>query len=169
MLGLGREVLWRLRCSPRDAVSFFLGLANIVRWAVCGLPQILDNYRSDDAEGLSLTFIFAWLIGDIFNVVGCYISNTVRCARVPGKHRAIAPSLAASVSSKQSRLTFDTRSGIETFLYILLIMLAPAQLPTQLYTAVLYTLITVVLLASMCGTAASSHAGGEPRCAHAVT
>jgi hypothetical protein len=86
-------------CNPRDAISFTLGLANIVLWAICELPQILDNYHSDDAEGLSLTFIFAWLIGDIFNVVGCYISDTVRFRHFPDRDPVIAGSMAELTSA----------------------------------------------------------------------
>eukprot|EP00898_Chlorokybus_atmophyticus_P000499 jgi/Chlat1/144/Chrsp1S03235 len=82
-------------CTPRDRVSFFLGLTSIICWGVAELPQIVANYRLGKSEGVSLAFIMTWTVGDIFNLIGCYVSDT---------------------------------------------------LPTQFYTAVLYTTTTIVLV-----------------------
>ncbi|KAG5043171.1 hypothetical protein AAZX31_03G104100 [Glycine max] len=81
--------------SVRETASFLLGLISVIVWVVAEIPQILTNYRTKSAEGLSVTFLITWIIGDLFNLSGC--------------------------------------------------LLEPATLPTQLYMAMLYTIITIAL------------------------
>ncbi|XP_052201046.1 LOW QUALITY PROTEIN: probable vacuolar amino acid transporter YPQ1 [Diospyros lotus] len=82
-------------CNLTDEISFGLGLASLVCWGVAEIPQIITNFHNKSGHGLSLAFLFTWIIGDIFNLMGC--------------------------------------------------VLEPATLPTQFYTALLYTTITVML------------------------
>lgn len=34
------------------------------------VPQLLENYHNQNADGLSLLFVLVWTIGDIANVTG---------------------------------------------------------------------------------------------------
>lgn len=43
---------------------------SIACWIVVFTPQILENFRRQSADGLSLIFVVVWLSGDIFNVIG---------------------------------------------------------------------------------------------------
>ena len=52
------------------AVSGISGSISIACWIVVFSPQIIENFRRSSAEGLSVTFIFVWLIGDVFNILG---------------------------------------------------------------------------------------------------
>ncbi|XP_057437851.1 seven transmembrane protein 1 [Lotus japonicus] len=81
--------------SVRETASLTLGAVSVFVWVVAEIPQIITNYRTKSAEGLSVIFLITWIIGDLFNLFGC--------------------------------------------------LLEPATIPTQLYTAVLYTVITVAL------------------------
>ncbi|KAG7544802.1 PQ-loop repeat [Arabidopsis suecica] len=83
-------------CNINDDVSFALGIASLLCWGVAEIPQIITNFRTKSSHGVSLSFLLAWVAGDIFNLVGC--------------------------------------------------LLEPATLPTQFYTALLYTVSTVVLV-----------------------
>ncbi|THU72639.1 hypothetical protein C4D60_Mb04t14320 [Musa balbisiana] len=83
-------------CSPSDELSFGLGMISLLCWGIAEIPQIITNYHSKSGHGVSLAFLLTWVIGDIFNLVGC--------------------------------------------------LLEPVTLPTQLYTALLYTATTVVLV-----------------------
>ncbi|KAH7689731.1 putative membrane protein [Dioscorea alata] len=83
-------------CNLSSEISFTLGLASLFFWAIAEIPQIITNFHSKSAHGVSLSFILTWILGDIFNLVGC--------------------------------------------------LLEPLTLPTQFYTALLYTSVTVVLL-----------------------
>ncbi|KAL3525767.1 hypothetical protein ACH5RR_014139 [Cinchona calisaya] len=83
-------------CNARDDISFGLGLVSLLCWGVAEIPQIFTNFRTKSSHGISLLFLFTWVAGDIFNLVGC--------------------------------------------------LLEPATLPTQFYTALLYTTTTVLLV-----------------------
>ncbi|CAE6186410.1 unnamed protein product [Arabidopsis arenosa] len=79
----------------RDELSLSLGVISVISWSVAEIPQIMTNYSNKSIEGVSIAFLTTWMLGDIFNVVGC--------------------------------------------------LMEPASLPVQFYTAVLYTLATLVL------------------------
>ncbi|CAH8344682.1 unnamed protein product [Eruca vesicaria subsp. sativa] len=83
-------------CNLNDDVSFALGIVSLICWAVAEIPQIITNFRTKSSHGVSLSFLLAWVAGDIFNLTGCFLE--------------------------------------------------PATLPTQFYTALLYTVSTVVLV-----------------------
>ncbi|CAA0840884.1 PQ-loop repeat family protein / transmembrane family protein [Striga hermonthica] len=83
-------------CNLKDELSFGFGLISLVCWGLAEIPQIVTNFRAKSGHGISLAFLLTWVVGDIFNLVGC--------------------------------------------------LLEPATLPTQLYTAVLYTATTVILV-----------------------
>ncbi|CAM6049581.1 unnamed protein product [Sphagnum compactum] len=60
-------------CSPRDTVSLVLGLLSVVSWGVAEVPQIITNFCEKSTEGVSLLFLMTWVIGDLFNLAGCYL------------------------------------------------------------------------------------------------
>ncbi|XP_039065531.1 probable vacuolar amino acid transporter YPQ1 [Hibiscus syriacus] len=60
-------------CSRRDQVSFGLGLVSVLSWGVAEIPQIITNYKEKSVEGLSLSFLITWIIGDLFNLFGCIL------------------------------------------------------------------------------------------------
>ena len=43
---------------------------SIACWLVVFSPQIIENFRRSSAEGLSLSFLLIWLLGDLFNILG---------------------------------------------------------------------------------------------------
>ncbi|KAH1194490.1 putative vacuolar amino acid transporter YPQ3 [Glycine max] len=59
--------------SVRETPSFLLGLISVIVWVVAEIPQIIPNYRTKSAEGLSVTFLVTWIIGDLFNLFGCML------------------------------------------------------------------------------------------------
>lgn len=39
--------------------------------------QMIKNWRSGTARGLSFVFLAEWLIGDVTNLIGCILTNQV--------------------------------------------------------------------------------------------
>ncbi|KAJ0981814.1 hypothetical protein J5N97_010069 [Dioscorea zingiberensis] len=83
-------------CNLSSAISFGLGVVSLIGWGIAEIPQIISNFQTKSGHGVSLALLFTWVIGDVFNLVGCFLE--------------------------------------------------PVTLPTQLYTALLYTTTTVVLV-----------------------
>lgn len=50
--------------------SVALGYASIASWLIPGMAQLLENYRNKSGDGLSLVFVYIWLLGDFLNGVG---------------------------------------------------------------------------------------------------
>eukprot|EP00128_Syssomonas_multiformis_P016339 Colp12_sorted_trinity150504_noHs@2727 len=61
--------------TTADQVSFALGLLNIGFWLFAQLPQMYENYKAGKVEALSKGLIVQWLLGDIFNLAGCILTN----------------------------------------------------------------------------------------------
>ncbi|XP_050291511.1 probable vacuolar amino acid transporter YPQ3 isoform X3 [Quercus robur] len=60
-------------CNVKDDFSFGFGLISLVCWGVAEIPQIITNFQTKTGHGVSLTFLLTWVVGDIFNLVGCLL------------------------------------------------------------------------------------------------
>ncbi|WOL14706.1 seven transmembrane protein 1-like [Canna indica] len=60
-------------CNAKDGAALFLGTVSMISWGIAEVPQIITNYREKSTEGLSLTFLMTWIIGDLFNLIGCLL------------------------------------------------------------------------------------------------
>ncbi|KAF2542293.1 hypothetical protein F2Q68_00028720 [Brassica cretica] len=60
-------------CNLNDEVSFALGIVSLICWGVAEIPQIITNFRTKSSHGVSLSFLLAWVAGDIFNLIGCLL------------------------------------------------------------------------------------------------
>ncbi|CAD5184467.1 unnamed protein product [Musa acuminata subsp. malaccensis] len=60
-------------CSTKDGISLFLGAASIISWVIAEIPQIMTNYCEKSTEGLSIAFLMTWIVGDLFNLIGCLL------------------------------------------------------------------------------------------------
>ncbi|KAB5519151.1 hypothetical protein DKX38_023470 [Salix brachista] len=110
-------------CSMKDGASLTLGVISVLSWGVAEIPQIITNYKKKSTEGLSLAFLFTWIVGDLFNVSGCMLEPA---------------------TSLQSYNGYNISVHFEFNDEVLCLIL---QLPTQYYMAVLYTITTSVLTA----------------------
>lgn len=64
-------------CSVRDGVSLGLGLASVVAWGLAEVPQVVTNFMRGSAEGVSVGFVLAWLVGDVLNLAGCLLTDSL--------------------------------------------------------------------------------------------
>lgn len=60
-------------CSQKDGAALALGLLSVISWGIAEVPQIITNYRQKSTEGLSIAFLMTWIVGDLFNLVGCFL------------------------------------------------------------------------------------------------
>jgi uncharacterized protein with PQ loop repeat len=57
--------------TARDTVGYL----SIACWLVVFTPQLITNYRRQSGDSLSLSFLFIWLVGDIFSIIGLTLSH----------------------------------------------------------------------------------------------
>jgi uncharacterized protein with PQ loop repeat len=58
-----------------DLVAFWIGMSSILFWIIAQLPQFISNWKNQTAEALSPWFLFQWLAGDSFNLLGCLLTG----------------------------------------------------------------------------------------------
>eukprot|EP00127_Corallochytrium_limacisporum_P002258 Clim_evm46s109 gene=Clim_evmTU46s109 len=61
--------------SPAEIVSVVFGLLNIVLWGVANFPQMWENYKNKDADGITWGMLILWLLGDLAALVGCILTH----------------------------------------------------------------------------------------------
>ncbi|KAI7866409.1 PQ loop repeat-domain-containing protein [Spinellus fusiger] len=61
--------------GAQDVVSLLAGYCSLLFWLNAQFPQLIHNYRKGSAQGISLPFLFIWLLGDAANLVGCILTH----------------------------------------------------------------------------------------------
>ncbi|KAK3723638.1 hypothetical protein LTR37_001519 [Vermiconidia calcicola] len=60
-----------------EALSGIFGSISLAAWIFLLIPQLLENYKQGSADGISLTFLFIWFVGDITNLAGAIWADLV--------------------------------------------------------------------------------------------
>ncbi|EME80531.1 uncharacterized protein MYCFIDRAFT_86918 [Pseudocercospora fijiensis CIRAD86] len=60
-----------------EALSGVFGSISLAAWIFLLVPQLIENYTNGHADGISLTFLFIWFIGDITNFAGAIWAGLV--------------------------------------------------------------------------------------------
>ncbi|KAI6129697.1 PQ loop repeat-domain-containing protein [Pisolithus croceorrhizus] len=63
--------------GDRDVASNIFGSMSTVCWIIVYSPQLIENYQLQSGEGLSLLFVYTWLLGDLCNFAGGVIGQLV--------------------------------------------------------------------------------------------
>ncbi|APA10769.1 hypothetical protein sscle_07g055390 [Sclerotinia sclerotiorum 1980 UF-70] len=71
LLGLSQDL------SVQEALSGIFGSISLATWIFLLVPQLILNYRSQSADGVSLAFLTVWFIGDITNLAGAIWADLV--------------------------------------------------------------------------------------------
>lgn len=70
-------------------IGFIIGLISLCLWLVPLFPQLLQNYRQKKCDGISLIFLFFWLIGDMCNLIGAVLTNQQPIQKIIGVYYII--------------------------------------------------------------------------------
>lgn len=60
-----------------EALSGVWGSISLAAWIFLLVPQLIENYQQGHADGISLTFLFIWFIGDMTNLAGALWAGLV--------------------------------------------------------------------------------------------
>lgn len=63
--------------SDHEALSGVFGSVSLAAWIFLLLPQLVENYKRSSADGISLTFLTVWFIGDLANFFGAIWAGLV--------------------------------------------------------------------------------------------
>ncbi|KAI9504472.1 PQ loop repeat-domain-containing protein [Coemansia spiralis] len=65
-----------------EVVSDVLGYFSIGCWLIVFAPQIYENYQRKSGDGVSLLFLYIWILGDIFGLIGAVQQSLIVTAIV---------------------------------------------------------------------------------------
>uniref|UniRef100_A0A1I7YC28 PQ loop repeat protein n=1 Tax=Steinernema glaseri TaxID=37863 RepID=A0A1I7YC28_9BILA len=79
-------------CVDTDVklAGFFMGFLSLVLWLIPTIPQLYQNYRLKQCEGLSIMFILFWLIGDLSNLIGTMLTAQQPIQKIIGFYYLLA-------------------------------------------------------------------------------
>jgi solute carrier family 66 (lysosomal lysine-arginine transporter), member 1 len=60
-----------------EALSGITGSISLAAWIFLLVPQLVENYTQGHADGISLTFLFIWFVGDVTNLAGAIWAGLV--------------------------------------------------------------------------------------------
>lgn len=60
-----------------EALSGILGSVSLCCWIFLLIPQLVENYKNQSAEAISLAFVIAWFLGDLANLLGAIWAGLV--------------------------------------------------------------------------------------------
>ncbi|KAI5293474.1 hypothetical protein KEM52_005499 [Ascosphaera acerosa] len=60
-----------------EAASGICGSISMTCWFFLMVPQLIENYKQQSADAISLGFLFIWFVGDAANLVGAVLANLV--------------------------------------------------------------------------------------------
>ncbi|CAG8981511.1 hypothetical protein HYALB_00003083 [Hymenoscyphus albidus] len=56
--------------SLQEALSGIFGSVSLATWMFLLVPQLILNYKTGSADGISLAFLLVWMVGDVTNLAG---------------------------------------------------------------------------------------------------
>lgn len=60
-----------------EILSGISGSVSLACWLFVLVPQLLENYMSKSADGISLAFLIVWFVGDVANLLGATLARLV--------------------------------------------------------------------------------------------
>ncbi|KAI3659683.1 hypothetical protein MP638_006466 [Amoeboaphelidium occidentale] len=79
--------------TPLEISGFFFGIISVLLFIVALFPQLYKNYQRKTVEGLSFGFLLTWLLGDISNMFGAFLTNQYPTVKYTGLYFVISDAL----------------------------------------------------------------------------
>ncbi|KAK9471276.1 PQ loop repeat-domain-containing protein [Dipodascopsis tothii] len=73
-----------------EALSGVSGSISIACWVIVFSPQLYDTFRRQNTDDQSLSFLWLWFIGDLLNILGCVLQDTLPTMTILAIYNAMA-------------------------------------------------------------------------------
>ncbi|KAK9488600.1 PQ loop repeat-domain-containing protein [Lipomyces starkeyi] len=74
----------------KEALSVLSGSTSIACWAMVFSPQLYDIFRRQNADNLSVSFLWFWFVGDVANIIGCILQETLPTMTILAVYNTLA-------------------------------------------------------------------------------
>ncbi|KAK9449669.1 PQ loop repeat-domain-containing protein [Limtongia smithiae] len=79
-----------LLLMSKEALSLLTGSISIACWAMVFSPQLYDIFRRQNADNLSVSFLWLWFVGDLANILGCILQETLPTMTILAVYNTLA-------------------------------------------------------------------------------
>ncbi|TEY73225.1 hypothetical protein BOTCAL_0081g00160 [Botryotinia calthae] len=100
--------------SVQEALSGIFGSVSLATWIFLLVPQLILNYRSQSADGVSLAFLTVWFIGDVTNLAGAIWADLVPTVTVLAIYFCIADFVLISQCLYYNKINAQKRQETES-------------------------------------------------------
>lgn len=66
-----------ISCEGANTISRIFSTLSCGSWIFAQLPQIIQNYQTKSAEGISPSFLLLWFLGDFLSFTSCLVNGDV--------------------------------------------------------------------------------------------
>ncbi|KAK7206896.1 PQ loop repeat-domain-containing protein [Myxozyma melibiosi] len=73
-----------------EALSLLTGSISVACWAMVFSPQLYDIFRRQNADNLSVSFLWLWFFGDLANIAGCILQETLPTMTILAVYNTLA-------------------------------------------------------------------------------
>ncbi|KAK9370120.1 PQ loop repeat-domain-containing protein [Lipomyces kononenkoae] len=74
----------------KEALSVLSGSTSIACWAMVFSPQLYDIFRRQNADSISVSFLWLWFLGDVANIMGCILQETLPTMTILAVYNTLA-------------------------------------------------------------------------------
>ncbi|KAK9240100.1 PQ loop repeat-domain-containing protein [Lipomyces kononenkoae] len=91
----------------KEALSVLSGSTSIACWAMVFSPQLYDIFRRQNADNLSVSFLWLWFLGDVANIIGCILQETLPTMTILAVYNTLADLVLIFQAAYYRRKTFS--------------------------------------------------------------
>ncbi|CZR63553.1 related to membrane protein [Phialocephala subalpina] len=109
------------KLTVQEALSGVFGSVSLATWIFLLIPQLYLNFKTGKAEGISMGFLFIWLVGDATNLAGALWADLVPTVIALAFYFCLADFVLISqclyynhINSKARQASVDTTSSTAT-------------------------------------------------------
>ncbi|QSZ37329.1 hypothetical protein DSL72_009427 [Monilinia vaccinii-corymbosi] len=100
--------------TVQEALSGICGSISLATWIFLLVPQLILNYRSQSADGVSLAFLTVWLMGDMSNLAGAIWAGLVPTVIILAIYFCIADVVLIGQCVYYNKINTQKRQGTES-------------------------------------------------------
>ncbi|KAK9461040.1 uncharacterized protein V1516DRAFT_674847 [Lipomyces oligophaga] len=79
-----------VQLMSNEAFSLLTGCMSVACWAMVFSPQLYDIFRRQNADNLSVSFLWLWFLGDLANITGCILQETLPTMTILAVYNTLA-------------------------------------------------------------------------------
>ena len=118
--GIVRDIFRVCLYTSKHFIGFLLGVFALFLFIFPLFPQYVLNFRSKSAAGLSVWFVFLWLVGDTMNMTSCVLTRQTPLQLYTAIYFAVSDIFLVAQVCWYEHLLYSCRPRVSRVYYLVL-------------------------------------------------